>query len=102
MAALDCADPSIQVATRNESVTALQSLALLNNALVISLSKHFAARIDAEAGLINEKTTRAFSSALGRPPTDEEVKQLTRFTEEHGLENLCRSLFNLNEFAFVD
>jgi len=102
MAALDCADPSIQVATRNESVTALQSLALLNNALVISLSKHFATRLEAEGGSISEQTGRAFYSALGRPPKDEETKQLTRFAEEYGLENLCRALFNLNEFAFVD
>ncbi len=102
MAALDCADPSIQVATRNESVTALQSLALLNNALVVSLSKHFATRLEAEGGSISEQTGRAFYSALGRPPKDEETKQLTRFAEEYGLENLCRALFNLNEFAFVD
>ena len=102
MAALDCADPSMQVATRNESVTALQSLALLNNALVISLSKHFAARLESEPGSIGEKTNRAFYSAIGRAPTDEDAEQLTRFAEEHGLENLCRALFNLNEFAFVD
>jgi hypothetical protein len=102
MAALDCADPSIQVATRNESVTALQSLALLNNALVISLSKHFAARVAAEGGSLGEKIERAFYSAISRLPTDEETQQLIRFAEEHGLENLCRALFNLNEFAFVD
>jgi len=102
MAALDCADPSIQVATRNESVTALQSLALLNNALVISLSKHFAARVEAEGGTIAGKTARAFYAAIGRPPTDDEAKQLTRFAEDYGVENLCRALFNLNEFAFVD
>jgi hypothetical protein len=102
MAALDCADPSIQVATRNESVTALQSLALLNNALVISLSKHFATRLESETGPISEKTTRAFYLAIGRPPTDGEATQLSHFAEEHGLENLCRALFNLNEFAFVD
>lgn len=102
MAALDCADPSIQVATRNESVTALQSLALLNNALVISLSKHFAHRVEAEGGSISEQTARAFYLAIGRPPTDGEATQLSHVAEEHGLENLCRALFNLNEFAFVD
>lgn len=102
MAALDCADPSIQVATRNESVTALQSLALLNSALVISLAKHFAARVEAEGGSLGDQIGRAFYSALGRPATEVEAKQLTRFASEHGLENLCRALFNLNEFAFVD
>jgi hypothetical protein len=102
MAALDCADPSMQVARRNESVTALQALALMNNGLVISLSKHFAARVAAGGGPISEQTSRAFYSAIGRLPTDVEATELSRFAEEHGMENLCRALFNLNEFAFVD
>jgi len=102
MAALDCADPSMQVAHRNESVTALQSLALLNNALVVTLSRHFAAKLRAEGGSIADQTRRAFYAAIGRPPTDDEARQLTRFAEDFGRENLCRALFNLNEFAFVD
>jgi hypothetical protein len=102
MAALDCADPSIQTATRNESVSALQSLAMLNNALVISLSKHFAARLESEGGSIDETVNQAFHSAIGRPPTVAEKGEMIQFTSEHGLENLCRALFNLNEFAFVD
>lgn len=102
MAALDCADPSMQVARRNESVTALQSLALLNNALVISLSKHFAKQLDGTDGSVREKSVAGYHSAIGRQPTKEEARQLTQFAEEFGLENLCRMLFNLNEFAFVD
>jgi len=102
MAALDCADPSMQVAHRNESVTALQSLALLNNALVVTLSKHFAARLADEGGSVADQTIRGFNAAIGRPPTADEAKQLTQFAGEFGMENLCRALFNLNEFAFVD
>ena len=32
----------------------------------------------------------------------DEVDALTRYAEGNGLPNLCRVLFNLNEFVFVD
>ena len=35
-------------------------------------------------------------------PTPEEAAMLTAYAREHGLTNLCRVLFNLNEFSFVD
>ncbi len=47
MTTLDCADPSMIVDKRNETVTALQALALLNNKLVLSMSRHMASRIEA-------------------------------------------------------
>lgn len=102
MAALDCADPSMQVAKRNESVTPLQSLAMLNNALVVALSKHFADSWDEFDMTVDEKVNDAFYSAIGRPPTETEANRLISFAEGHGMENLCRAIFNLNEFTFVD
>ena len=102
MTTLDCADPSISVSRRNESVSALQALALLNNGLMVTMSKHFAAKLDATGGDTEAKVKRAFSEALGRPATPKEVSELVAFANQHGLANACRLLFNLNEFAFVD
>jgi hypothetical protein len=102
MTALDCADPSMQVGRRNESVSPLQALAMLNNPLVLSLSKHFAARLDAEGGDLATRVRRGYYEALGHPPSGPDLAAMTRYAEQHGLENLCRVLFNLNEFAFVD
>jgi mono/diheme cytochrome c family protein len=99
---LDCADPSMQVGRRNESVSPLQALALLNNALVLTLSKHFAARLDQGEGDLLTKVRRAHAEALGRAPTAAEAQALTRYADQYGLTNLCRVLFNLNEFTFVD
>ena len=99
---LDCADPSMQVGRRNESVSPLQALALLNNALVLTLSQHFAARLDLDDGDLLAKVRRAHAEALGRPPTASEEQALTRYAAQFGLTNLCRVLFNLNEFTFVD
>jgi hypothetical protein len=44
----------------------------------------------------------AFRLALGRPPSAAEAKAMSGYLAEHGLANLCRLIFNLNEFNFVD
>jgi hypothetical protein len=103
MTSLDCADPSIRVDRRNESVSAPQALALLNNGFMLVQSRHFAERVKAEAQVdIAGQVERAHRLALGRKPTDTEREQYTAFVQEFGLTNLCRVLFNVNEFVFVD
>lgn len=102
MAALDCADPSMQVGRRNESASPLQALALLNNSLVLTMSKHFAARLEAAADDLPGRVRRGFYEAIGRPPSADEQRALTEYAREHGLANFCRVLCNLNEFTFVD
>ena len=103
LTSLDCADPSIRVDRRNESVSAPQALTLLNNGFMLVQARHFAERVKVEA---NEnqaaQVDRAHRLALGRLPTDAEREQFTAFSHQHGLRNLCRVLFNLNEFAFAD
>jgi hypothetical protein len=103
MTAMDCADPSIRVDKRNESISAPQALALLNNGFMVSQAKHFAERARREAGeSVEAQIERAFRLAIGEPPAPEERDALGAFVKEHGLPNLCRVLFNLNQFAFVD
>jgi hypothetical protein len=102
MTALDCADPSIAVEKRTESLSALQALALLNNGFMISMSKSFAERLRRESDSTEGQITRAFELALSRAPTDSELTDLASYTREHGLPNTCRLIFNLNEFIFAD
>ena len=102
MTTLDCADPSMQVGRRNESVSALQALALLNNGFMVAMSRHFAARLDATATSLPEKIALAFRLALSRPPTAAERSAFVTYAQHHGLPNACRLLINLNEFVFVD
>ena len=99
---LDCADPSLQVARRNESVSPLQSLALLNNSLVLVMAKHFASRIESGGGDLEARVMRAHADALGRLPTARELEAFSSHAREFGFVSLCRVLFNLNEFSFVD
>lgn len=102
METLDCADPSQAVPKRNETLTALQALSLLNHPFMVRMSEHFAARVEREARDVENQLPRAFQLALGRSPTPEEVRILSAVREKHGLAQVCRLIFNLNEFAFVD
>jgi hypothetical protein len=104
MTLLDCADPSIRVDRRNETVSATQALTMLNNGFMLEQSKRFAARLRSEFPDANSAAMvkRAFELALSRQPTPEEAQVIQRYAAEHGWENACRVMFNLNEFSFVD
>ena len=103
MTVLDCADPSMRVDRRNQSISPLQALALLNNGLILVQAREFAARIRREVnGDLAAQVTRAHELALGRTPADSERAALVSLAESHGLENVCRTLFNLNEFVWID
>jgi cytochrome c553 len=99
---LDCADPSMSVASRNETVNALQALAMRNNRLTVAMAKHFAARVAKEASTHAAQIDLAFRLALSRPPSAAEAQAMSGYVAEHRLANLCRLIFNLNEFNFVD
>jgi hypothetical protein len=103
MTCLDCADPSMRVEKRNESISALQALALLNNGFMVVQARQFADRVVREAG--NDpvaQVKRAFELAMGRDPDAEEAAALVEVAKAHGLANVCRAILNLNEFSFVD
>ena len=103
LTALDCADPSLRVDKRNQSVSPTQALALLNNGFLLTQSKHFAARVQREAGTaIAAQVARAFRLATGRHAHADELSPLIAYATQHGLANTCRVLLNLNELAFID
>jgi len=102
MAALDCADPSLAVEKRNQTITPQQALALLNNSLAVAMAKRFASRVERLATDDAGRITAAFRLALGRDPTATERDALAAHAKEHGLANACRVILNLNEFVFVD
>ena len=103
MTALDCADPSIRVDKRNESLSPLQALALLNNGFMITQSQHFADRLEKEFPHdLRRQIDRAMWLAFGRTATATERAKFLAFAKAYGLPNLCRVILNLNEFAFAD
>ncbi len=102
MTIMDCADPSMRVATRSTSLSPLQALTMLNNGLSLTMSKHFAKRVQQLSNEDEAQIVAACLIAIGREPSGIERTLLVQLTKEHGLENTCRVLFNLNEFLFVD
>ena len=102
LAALDCADPSLAVDKRNQSVTPQQALALLNNKLTLAMAKHFAERCEKLAKDDVGRVKAAFRLAVGREATEKEAEALAKHAKEFGLASACRVILNLNEFAFVD
>jgi hypothetical protein len=102
MATLDCADASALVAKRNETVTPLQSLAMLNNKFMVRMAEHFAERITPLGADNAARLRSACRLALARDPSDAELAKIVAYADSHGLANACRLIFNMNEFVFVD
>ncbi len=102
MTTLDCADPSLQVDKRNETLSALQALAMLNNGFMLAMAKHLAARVEKMEGNLDQQVKAAVRLALARHPSADELERLTAYAKKHGLANACRLILNLNEFVFVD
>jgi mono/diheme cytochrome c family protein len=102
METMDCADPSLRVEKRNETLTALQALALLNDKFMVRMAEHFAGRIEMMGPDLPARLTAGYRLALGRAPTAEEITLLTGYAQKHGLANACRLILNTNEFCFID
>lgn len=101
MTTLDCADPSMQVDRRNESISSLQALAMMNNGFLLVQCKEFARRLERDFPP-QRRVEEAFKITLGRQPSLGELSALEKFTAATSLADLARVLFNLNEFSFVD
>ncbi len=100
---LDCPDPANLTPRRLTTTTPLQSLALYNNDFMLRQARYFSERITAEAGRQPAaQTSLAFRHAFGRSPNKQEAQLAARFIENEGLFAFCRSLFNANEFVYVD
>ena len=102
MTTLDCADSSQSTPKRNETLTALQALSLLNNKFSVVMARHFATRLEKEESDMARQVRRGHVLVTGRVPAKEETDLLLGYARKHGLQNLCRALFNLSEFTYLD
>jgi hypothetical protein len=55
-----------------------------------------------EANSDDERITLACRLILGRPPTPDERAMARQFLKQSPLSELCRALFNLNDFVYLD
>lgn len=102
MTVLDCADSSQSTPKRNETLTALQALSLMNSRFNLTMAERFAQRLQDEQPTLPLQVQRAVSLLAQRDVEADEQQQLVAYAQAHGLPNLCRMLFNLSEFVYVD
>jgi hypothetical protein len=123
---LDLCDTTRSSARRAVTTVAPQALTLMNGDFVNRQARHFAGRLLREAGQdAARQVERAYRLALCRPPTATERTTMLRFLEEEAatlqaeaaekgnrlavgearrraLVQMCRVIFNLNEFVYTD
>ena len=102
MTTLDCADSSQSTPRRDETLTSLQALSLLNNRFNLTMAERMAARLESECASIEEQVRRAMQLAIARDATNDEIQQMVAYAEQYGLANYCRVMFNLSEFMYLD
>jgi Protein of unknown function (DUF1553) len=92
----------MSVPKRDETLTALQALSMLNNRFMVAMSEQFAERLKHDGNTPSDQIKDGFELVTGRGPTPAEREALTQYAQQHGLPNACRVLLNMNEFVFVD
>jgi hypothetical protein len=74
----------------------------LNATEAAAAAKGLAERLQREGATDAERVDRAYRLVLGRGPIVGEKERALAFLAESPLAELCRALFNLNEFVYLD
>ena len=98
----DAPDSNLRCPERGASTTAPQSLTLLNAGEVMAAAKATADRVSGVAKTAEEQVTQLYRLTLGRRPSDRELALARDFLAKSPLTELCRALFNLNSFVYLE
>lgn len=101
---------NVSCSDRGNSTTAPQSLHLLNSEFSLETAMHLSSVIAKSHTDQRSQISTAFRRTLGRLPTEAELTDVKQFMEQqsgesnenNALTHLCLSLFNSNEFVFID
>lgn len=100
--AFDCPDAGQATPRRTQSTTAIQALNLFNSPFVSERAMKLADRIQKDIpDDPKQQIERAFELTFGRQPMPVELSASAAVVDNHGLETLCRVLFNSSEFLFI-
>ena len=108
--AFDAPDNNLTCPERGRSTTAPQSLTLLNSEEVMTAARATAERVARTTTNPDRQIESAFRLVIGRLPTEQELAMSKSFvakasspaSDNAGLTELCRALFNLNAFVYVE
>jgi hypothetical protein len=108
----DMPDTHETCSRRQQTVSVTQSLAMLNDKLVLDWAGGMASRVMNDAGMSAEsQIERAFRLAYGRGPSQQETAGAKKFLERqttitgnprNAVTDLCHVLLNSNEFLYLD
>lgn len=102
MASLDCADPSMQVEKRNESVSPLQALSLWNDAFMLTAADLVQARSNTSDQPLEQQVADAWLACFSREIDNESLQLLSELARSQGMNSVWRVLWNSNQFIFVE
>jgi hypothetical protein len=104
LSAFDVDDGRTPCPMRTQTVTAPQSLFLMNSPEINDASERFANRLRKEsAGDLTKAVSLAYEDAIARPPSPAEQKRALAYLENDParLKDFAWLLFNLDEFVYV-
>ena len=100
--ALDCPDAGQMQPKRTRSITPIQALSLLNSPFILRQSQFLAERAMKEAPEdLKIQIQRCVKWVWLRDPNDLELDALMGLAQEHGLDQVARTLFNTSEFLYI-
>jgi len=118
LAVFDGAEPSLIIASRDETNTPIQALYLMNNSLVLRESEAMARRLIKASSQIAQQVQMAFKLIYGRSPTTTEVKYTESYLNklqlsskaqgskaeklQVALATVCQSLFASADFRYIN
>ncbi|WP_425614948.1 DUF1549 domain-containing protein [Anatilimnocola sp. NA78] len=102
LSTLDCPAPSLATPKRQETVTPLQALGLMNDSFVQRQAQELANRFFlGSQGNQQQAINEIYRTTLGRLPTAEEAAAANQLVAQHGLVQLAWALLNSSEFLFL-
>ena len=99
--AFDCPDAGQSTPRRRESTTPVQALNLFNSTFTLERAAALATRAKSDNDDISQQIQRVYRITLSRDPDADEMQEAEAVVLQHGLETLCRVIFNCNEFLFL-
>ncbi|MEZ5324351.1 MAG: DUF1553 domain-containing protein [Verrucomicrobiales bacterium] len=101
MQALDCPDASQLAAKRENSATALQALAMLNNRFLVRQTEHIATDLEHLSVDLETQISELFVRVYSRAAMPAELESVAAYARMHGLANACRVIINSSEFLYL-
>jgi len=99
----DGPDCAFAAPRRNETISPLQALTLLNHSFTLDMAGFLSERLEQDAGeALVAQVRRAFQLAFVRDPAAEEITAAAELIESHGRRAFCRALLNSSELIYID